>query len=298
MPMHRIIAGTLYERHPTPYAYDLRVLDLGAGHVEAIAQPRYSWSERSALEPLAQADWDAYKPDFFGIPQDPPPPTPSELLDRAADNRERATRRARTKVRRLVKWKQLTTMLTLTYQENMTDRARMARDLDVFIKRIRRILPDWQYLAVFEKQKRGAWHAHLAIAPIKSHYLVRGMLVRSYDLLRSIWRGVIGAGGNVDVKRARAGRSISKLASYLAKYIGKSFGDLNAQKHENSYRCSGRDLPDVICERLLGATQLDAVRALIDLCQADIVYGGEFHQAMLDGGGYFLCLGPPPPALH
>jgi hypothetical protein len=292
--MHRIIAGTLYERHDTPYAYDLRVLDLGAGHVEATALPRYSWTEVAQLQPHALADWNAYAPDFWGKATNPPPLSAAELLERAADHRERATRRARTKVRRLCKWKQLTTMLTLTYQENMTDRARMARDLDVFIKRVRRLLPQFQYVAVFERQKRGAWHAHLAIAPIAGHYIVRGHLVRSYDLLRSMWRGVIGAGGNVDVKRARRGRhSISKLASYLAKYIGKAIGD-DAKKWENSYSASGRDLPDVIEERLLGATQLDAIRALVDLVQADIVHNGEFHQALLSSGGYFLCLGPPP----
>ena len=45
-------------------------------------------------------------------------------------------------------------MLTLTYQENMTDRARMARDFDVFMKRIRRIFPAFEYVCVFEEQQR------------------------------------------------------------------------------------------------------------------------------------------------
>ena len=44
-------------------------------------------------------------------------------------------------------------MLTLTYRENMTDRARMARDFDVFMKRIRRIFPSFEYVCVFEEQK-------------------------------------------------------------------------------------------------------------------------------------------------
>ena len=35
-------------------------------------------------------------------------------------------------------------MLTLTYRENMMDRARMARDFDVFMKRIRRIFPGFE----------------------------------------------------------------------------------------------------------------------------------------------------------
>ena len=36
----------------------------------------------------------------------------------------------------------------------MTDRARMARDFDVFMKRIRRIFPSFEYVCVFEEQKR------------------------------------------------------------------------------------------------------------------------------------------------
>ena len=79
-------------------------------------------------------------------------------------------------------------MLTLTYRENMTDRARMARDFDVFMKRIRRIFPGFEYVCVFEEQKRGAWHAHLAVQRVQSHYLHKGVLVKSYDLLRAVWR--------------------------------------------------------------------------------------------------------------
>ena len=76
----------------------------------------------------------------------------------------------------------------------MTDRARMARDFDVFMKRIRRIFPGFEYVCVFEEQKRGAWHAHLAVQRVQSHYLHKGVLVKSYDLLRAVWRAVVGQG--------------------------------------------------------------------------------------------------------
>ena len=120
----------------------------------------------------------------------------------------------------------MTVLLTLTYRENMTDRDRMQRDFDVFMKRLRRVAPAAQYVCVFERQKRGAWHAHIAVPRVLSHYVYKGQLVRSYDLLRSLWRGVVGAdNGNVDVSRnKRVNRSSAKLASYLSKYIGKDFG--------------------------------------------------------------------------
>ena len=102
----------------------------------------------------------------------------------------------------------------------------MARDFDVFMKRIRRILPHFQYVCVFERQKRGAWHAHMAVQRVQSHYLHRGVLVKSYDLLRAVWRAVVGE-GNVDISKARrhSQRNIAKLAGYLSKYLSKTFDD-------------------------------------------------------------------------
>ena len=52
---HRIIDGTLYARAPTPYAYDLRVTQLGQ-HVEASALPRYAWHEVGNVSPSALSD--------------------------------------------------------------------------------------------------------------------------------------------------------------------------------------------------------------------------------------------------
>lgn len=291
--MHRIIAGTLYERESAPFAHDLRVYDLGNGHVEALATPRFGWREVAPLEAGALRDWEAFAPDFFGHCQNPPPPTATELLDRAAQNRERSRRRARTRVRRLAKFKALTDLLTLTYRENVTDRDRMARDFDVFIKRVRRVLPGFEYICVFEKQKRGAWHAHLAVRRFASHYLHKGALVKSFDLLRSMWRGVVGQdNGNVDVSRGRAvRRSTAKLAAYLSKYIGKTFDQ--AEKHVNSYSASGRTIPDAILERCASPLLADAISELVALVSPE-AQRGTWSQVMLEGGGWFLCLSPPP----
>lgn len=285
-PVTKVIAGTLYARSPTPTSHEIRVHTLGNGHTEASVQPRFTWHEVDNLSDLAQADYEHCL-------ANPVPPTRAELLDKAAANRERSTRRARTNVRRLAKFKGLTVLLTLTYRENMLDRERMARDLDVFLKRVRRVIPGFEYIAVFERQKRGAWHAHIAVRRILAHYLQKGVMVRSYDLLRSMWRGVVGPdNGNVDVSRnKKVNRSSAKLAAYLSKYIGKTFDQ--AEKHVNAYSASGRALPPAISERVLTASQVEAVRALWDLVYADVCSAGEFHQAFIDGGGYFLCLAPP-----
>ena len=286
-PSTRVIDGTLYVRSATPYAYDIRVLNLGHGHTEASVLPRFAWTEKALLEPGAQAD-------YLAELQQAPELTERERLDRLTLNRERSTRRARTKVRRLAKAKGLTVLLTLTYRENMVDRDRMARDMDVFLKRVRRVIPGFEYVCVFERQKRGAWHAHIAVQRILSHYLHKGAMVRSYDLLRSMWRAVVGSdNGNVDVSRNRnVKRSSAKLASYLSKYIGKTFDQ--AEKHVNAYSASGRALPDAVVERVLTTTQAEAISALAALIAPEMAGAGEFFHAFIDGGGFYVCLSPPP----
>lgn len=286
----RIIDGALYRRNSTPYAYDLRVHDLGHGHVEALAQPRYGWHEVGMCSQRALEDA-VMSSDHIHVDGEWQVFTPSkqELLDKAAMNRERSARRARTQVRRLVKAKNLDTMLTLTYQENMQDRERMARDFDVFVKRIRRVLPSFEYVCVFERQKRGAWHAHIAVQRVQSHYMHKGALVKSYDLLRAIWRAVVGA-GNVDVSRSirHRQRSTGKLSGYLSKYIAKGFEE---GQEGNSYRASGTALDKPTVHRILGADTSGAASALLRIVRA-FWPRGELHSAFLDGGGFFVSISP------
>lgn len=285
-PVYRVIEGVLYRRAETAYAFDARVHNLGHGHLEATVQPRFGWHEVDALTPQALADYQACLVDA-------PKLTEKELLDKAAMNRDRSTRRARTAVRRLAKFKGLTTLLTLTYRENMQDRERLVRDVDVFLKRVRRAIPTFEYICVFERQKRGAWHAHFAVRKVQPWYLSKGVMVRSYDLLRSMWRAVVGTdNGNIDVSRNKAvSRSSAKLAAYLSKYIGKTFDQ--AEKHVNAYSASGRALPPAVSERLLTDSQATAIAQLFDLIEPEVAAQCEFHSAHIDGGGYFLCLSPP-----
>lgn len=47
-PQYRYADGVIYRRDPSPYSYDLRIHDLGHGQVEALAMPRYAWTELDA----------------------------------------------------------------------------------------------------------------------------------------------------------------------------------------------------------------------------------------------------------
>ena len=294
----RFIGGAPGHRGRAPYDPEVRVHIRKNGQTEASGMAVEGWTEcpqpateRAAIEAdmalghvWRDGDW---------VPMPEQPLTPQELLDKLARNKERSSRRATTKVRRLCKHKGLTVMLTLTYRENMLDRSRMARDFDVFMKRLRRIVPGIEYVCVFEQQKRGAWHAHIAVPRVLAHYMHKGQLVRSYDLLRSLWRGVVGAdNGNVDVSRnKRVGRSSARLANYISKYISKSFMEC-ASGGRDSYSASGRALPGAVSLRALSGELSVCINQLLDLVQVEVNSAVEFKGALLDCGGFFLSLSP------
>lgn len=296
-PRYRVVDGVLCRRHETPYAYDLKIHRLGH-HYESVASPRYGWAEVDSLSPGALTDAAMAEGNVWvnGAWEPAPPPAPLDVLFHAAENRERSVRRARAGVRKRVKCFGLNEMITLTYAENMLDRARIRRDVDVLFKRIRRVIPSFEYVCVFEPQERGAWHAHIACHRIQSHYLHRGVLVKSYDLLRSFWYQVTGgAGGRIRVGpkegRPRAFvRSPGKLAGYLQKYIGKGVGV--SQVGGDSYSSSG-SLPKPEIWRYNGTELLDASAALKRIMLGLFPGNCEFYEATIDDTIYYCSLSPP-----
>ncbi len=106
--------------------------------------------------------------------------------------------------------------LTLTYPGEFTlDPAVWKRDLDVFLKRVRRAYPDAAVVWKLEPQKRGAPHYHL---------LVFGVEHIPKSWLRQAWYEVVGSG---DEKHLWAGTRVERVKSwrgvmaYAAKYLGK-----------------------------------------------------------------------------
>lgn len=150
---------------------------------------------------------------------------PSEIIDPDAEtNAERAARRAKSKVRKLIMTMQADRMLTLTFRDNLTELDTASKLFVRFIKLVHKSYPNYKYVMVAERQKRGAWHFHLA---------VRGF--QDVGFLRAQWRSL--ADGNIDVTnpRVRGDKSLSSpmIAGYLTKYLSKQF----AESHEfNRYR--------------------------------------------------------------
>lgn len=161
-----------------------------------------------------------------------------EKADRGDGDREinikRAARRAKTKVRRLSKAMQADCMLTLTYRENITDKKRVEADFKAFRKRLS-TLGKFSYVATLEKQQRGAYHIHVAChqfpAWLKNE---QGVRVKSYDLIRSMWRRVVGhSNGTVNLTKPRGRNSAHRIACYIGKYVSKNVEEasLNAKSY-------------------------------------------------------------------
>lgn len=150
------------------------------------------------------------------------------------ENESRAVRRAKSRIRQRILAAQADHLLTLTYRENMTDYDRANADLTRFARLVKAKMPEWIYIAVPEKQKRGAWHWHMA---------VRGR--QDADLLRSLWRSVIGD-GNIDIQPPRGkgkDRRLS-LVKYLGKYLAKGFEEGHRELNGRRFRSSlGIEIP-------------------------------------------------------
>lgn len=243
--MLRLIDGVLYEGRPAD-EFELSIHQLGDGHAEATVRRCTWWEELRPATPDELELWDRHR---------------EETADeRREANRKRAARRATTTVRRLVKVAGMDSLLTLTYRSLQLDLALCKKHLKEFIRRMRRLIPGWQYVAAFERQERGAWHVHLAIHKLPMNLPAsNGVKVKSYNIVRAVWRSVVGAdNGNVDESRRRkfSGHTTAKIAAYISKYMLKAFADGDDWK--NRYSSGGLSSPPPPT-RMRGSNMLELI---------------------------------------
>lgn len=140
---------------------------------------------------------------------------------------DRASRRARSRLRQLILSANADHLLTLTYRDNVTDFEQASQDLRALVRRARKHLPNWVFIAVAERQKRGAWHWHLAVVGRQD-----------VKLLRHLWRSVVGE-GNIDVQQPTAGMNRRlAIVKYLGKYLSKGFSEGDREINGHRFRAS------------------------------------------------------------
>lgn len=208
--------------------------DLGNGHMEITGTAPTVWVEREwnhiALETYLERVIERREEEV------------EEMRERSLTI---AANRAKVKVRKLCKAMGSDTLLTLTYRANETDLERSKKDLKEFVRRMRRYMPEFKAVAVYEYQARGAIHWHIATANVPRVFERKNdqgqtYQVKSFDAIRSVWRGVTKErGGNIDLARRKRNsmRSPARIASYIAKYIVKAFRE--GQAFTNRYSAFG-----------------------------------------------------------
>jgi hypothetical protein len=260
----RKINGIWYESKVAEDEWHLRTYHLGNGHAESVLSRPLIWTEvPTHLQERFDSDWE----EIWNRPR-----TEAEEADRRERNRKRAARRATTRIRRLVKVMGLNALFTLTYKANQTDLALCKRHLKEFVRRARRVLPGMRYVAAFEQQKRGAWHVHLVTDALPRLLKHHGAKVKSYNVMRAIWRSVVGdLGGNFDqARKVRASRqSCAKLAAYVSKYMMKAFAEGDDWSNRYSSSEEGAKIPPPVLLTFRNA----ALAELIDLTFSEIAVG-------------------------
>jgi hypothetical protein len=130
-----------------------------------------------------------------------------EEMDREQErvaNAMKGRQRARSRIRRLLMRYHLSTMWTLTFRENITDLREALTCLSNFLRRVKYRIPDFQYIIVPERQKRGAWHFHFAVNLGWGHAQVAALWPYGFCFVK--WPKGAGTRG---------------MVAYMSKYLGK-----------------------------------------------------------------------------
>lgn len=225
----------------------------------------------------------------------------TQATQRGAGDREasiaRATRRARANARIRCKASAFDSLFTFTYRANVQDRDLVARHWKEVVRRVRRVIPDFAYLAVIERQQRGALHLHVATHRLPPALDWKGVKVKSWSVLRAIWRDVVGElGGNFDEskRRHRSRASSLRIAKYVTKYIAKDFddGELNRKR----FWAGGEWVAPTRVTMLFPANGAGLSGDLLALVFDEVVVPGSEYTYWLhpDGHTYWLAALSPP----
>lgn len=196
----------------------------------------------------------------------------AECLRKIEENRARSVRRARQKLRWLVKSCAADHMMTLSYRENMQDLSRLKRDWQAFVRLIHARYPSWQFVAVRETQDRGALHLHVAVVGRQN-----------IKYLRRCWYIALGASPEatgIDTPGAVNMRGPSKrwggigyewkadkLAGYMGKYLHKCF-DQTEHHSKRYWQSKDIQLPEEQKIWLGAASFVDAIQQTHDIARA------------------------------
>lgn len=234
-----VIGETFYEYQDVPGAWQVTRKECN-GVRQTVARP-----VRQVVEVGPAPAWMLVPPDAVDPERD------VELQEeRRKEQAEKNAKRAVSRCRWFIIQNNFTEMLTLTYRENQRDERLFKKHWAAWLRRMRKALGgEFDFCAGFERQDRGAWHAHIACHKLPAHPKYKGLTVKAWELGTRIWRDVVGEWGGLcfvggrpskwGTKR-RKNMSLYKLANYVSCYILKHFQDFPDGK--NRYSRSNGDV--------------------------------------------------------
>lgn len=179
---------------------------------------------------------------------------------------ERSEKRAKKRVRYLIKSIGADRLLTLTRRESdpsaFWGRQDWVNAWDRFVRLCKKAGIDLAYVAVLELHKKGNFHLHVALV---------GRV--NVNTARSIWWTICGGRGqgNVDIARRYNQTNFERraaLAKYVSKYITKGFGSIDAF-NKKRYFSSRHELPELRRIILSSRTASDALLELASFLSLD-----------------------------
>jgi len=124
-------------------------------------------------------------------------------------------------------------MLTLTFQDNVGDINEANKALKIFLALMRKRFGNFDYLAVPERQKRGAIHYHFGLN--KFFHWTAVMACWKLAIKKA---GFVQTGGIFINKTACTG-SVNRMARYIAKYILKGVDNAKTRNNNDAIVGSG-----------------------------------------------------------
>lgn len=135
----------------------------------------------------------------------------SSFLKRREEDIERVNRRRKKRIRELIKVNDFCYFITLTFKEDLDNKTRLDV-LKKYLKKMKRIEKDLQYLVVPEEHKNGKLHFHCLFSNEVKQFI---SLNKNNKLSLIGWEISVGF---TNVQRVK---SIDKVLKYIIKYITK-----------------------------------------------------------------------------
>ena len=197
--------------------------------------------------------------------------------------------RTRTSIHRKCMALGVHTLLTLTFRENVTDVDKAWAVFSYFMKLCKQHGHTFGYVAVWERQKRGAIHFHLAV----NKRIEYGKAFK--DNVRDCWQRAAGTvgGGNIDVsggaRDVNESRDPRRIIGYLCKYLTKDFQE-NLQFNRRRYS-SSKGIAVPCPEIAFACAGTDMEWLFTDICYA---LTGRAPKKIVEFKNYFsgfICVG-------